>query len=137
MRPLYAETETAESTPPEAELISRANRIHSINDDYYVTYNWASRPGIGANVLVVKLFDKENNQVQDLDITAESYMPGMSCCPAFGEQVLRLNRNGDYLVPITFTMLGVWAIILSFGNEDEQLATKANRTIELLDGKSS
>lgn len=121
---LFSEAEKIESDPLEIQLIRRANRSHSINDDYYVTYSWASRPRIGQNVLIVKLLDENRNQVQDLEISAVSSMPEMSCCPDSEEQFMRLNRNGDYLLPINFTMLGDWEVILSFW-QDEEFVTNA------------
>ena len=110
--------------------VSRARRAHTLNDNYHITYQWDSRPRIGHHVLIVKLFNKDRQQVQDLDITADAYMPSMKGAHDTGDVPMKLNNNGDYLIPVHFMMLGDWEIELKFSSEGEEL-TRAYVQLDL------
>ena len=114
----------------ESHNIARVRRAHWLNDDYYVTYQWDKRPRIGHHVLIVKLFNKDKQQVQNLEITADAYMPSMKGAHDTGDIAMRLNNSGDYLVPVHFMMLGDWEIELKFNKEGKEL-TRAYVQLDL------
>lgn len=114
----------------ESHNIARANRAHWLNDDYYITYQWDKRPRIGHHVLIVKLYNKDKQQVQELSITADAYMPSMKGAHDTGDVAMRLNNRGDYLVPVHFMMLGDWEIELKFSRDDKEL-TRAYVQLDL------
>lgn len=103
----------------EINTIARANRDHQLVQGYTVRYSWSKRPSIGTTILVLKVFDQNGVQTQDLAISAVASMPSMSCCTAEGENFFHNNRNGDYVTPVNFTMLGEGEIMLTFFKDDQ------------------
>jgi hypothetical protein len=69
---------------------------------------------MGPAILKIQLFDKDGKQVTDLDITGRSDMPSMRGAHDSGEVAFKLNRKGDYLLPVNIVMPGDWEIQLTF-----------------------
>ncbi|MBI5804707.1 FixH family protein [candidate division TA06 bacterium] len=84
-----------------------------IGQDFYFTYNFDKKPKMGPAVLKVQLFSKDGKKAPGWEILGRSGMPSMSGAHD-AEAVFKLNKKGDYLLPVTFVMPGEWEIKLTF-----------------------
>ena len=80
----------------------------------YFTWRFASRPQLGTTVLKVQVFKENGSRVKDLKVLGASGMPSMRGAHDTGEQPFRLNKKGDYLLPVDLVMPGDWEVVLSF-----------------------
>jgi YtkA-like len=85
-----------------------------IGEVYYFLYEFDKTPKMGMAILKVQLFDKDGKQVTDLDITGQSGMPSMKGAYSSEEVAFKLNKKGDYLLPVNVTMPGDWEVLLTF-----------------------
>ena len=85
-----------------------------IGDSLYFTYKFDKQPKMGTAILKVRVFDREGNRITRFDISGQSDMPSMRGAHDTGEHAFKLNRKGDYLLPITFVMPGEWEVKLLF-----------------------
>lgn len=84
-----------------------------IGNDFYFTYKFDKKPKMGTSILKVALFDKKNKQVKDWEVVGKSGMPSMSGAHD-AEAAFKLNKKGDYLLPVNFVMPGEWEVRLTF-----------------------
>ena len=84
-----------------------------IGQNYYFIYKFDKKPKMGTSILKVVLFDKKNKQVKDWEVVGKSGMPSMGGAHD-AEAVFKLNKKGDYLLPVNFVMPGEWEVRLTF-----------------------
>ncbi|MCX5752574.1 MAG: hypothetical protein NTW97_02875 [Candidatus Krumholzibacteria bacterium] len=85
-----------------------------IGDDAYFTYKFDKKPKLGTAFLKVQLFDKAGKQITSLGIVGISGMPSMGSAHDSGEVPFKLNKKGDYLLPVNVVMPGEWEVKLVF-----------------------
>jgi hypothetical protein len=85
-----------------------------IGADYYFIYQFDKRPQMGMAILKIQLFDKSGKRVTDLDILGDYGMPSMRGAHDSGDQPFKLNKKGDYLLPVNIVMAGEWEVKLTF-----------------------
>ncbi len=85
-----------------------------IGDDVYFTWKFDKKPKLGTAFLKVRLFDKKGAQITSLDVTGASDMPSMRGAHDSGEVPFKLNKKGDYLLPVNVVMPGEWEVKLVF-----------------------
>jgi hypothetical protein len=85
-----------------------------IDQDYSFTYDFDQRPKMGTAILIVKLFDKNGERRTDLEIIGNSGMPSMSGAHDSGDVPFKLNKKGNYLLPVSVVMAGGWEVKLAF-----------------------
>jgi hypothetical protein len=111
-----------EAVKIETQLIPSAKKAHWIDENYYVEYQWNKKPKIGTFLLQFNVFDKNKTRVTNLDITADAFMPSMKGSHDTGDRPMKLNKKGEYVVPVYFMMLGDWEILLKIKDGDKNLA---------------
>jgi hypothetical protein len=99
---------------PEFKDLPKAGKKCWIGEVYYFVYEFDRTPKMGTAILKVRLFDKDGTQVTDLDITGQSGMPSMRGAHDSGEMAFKLNKKGDYLLPVNIVMPGDWEVRLTF-----------------------
>ncbi|MGD1010859.1 MAG: FixH family protein [Candidatus Aminicenantales bacterium] len=99
---------------PEFKDLPKAGKKCWIGEVYYFIYEFDRTPKIGTAILKIRLFDKDGKQVTDLDITGQSDMPSMRGAHDSGEVAFKLNKKGDYLLPVNIVMPGDWEVRLTF-----------------------
>jgi hypothetical protein len=92
-----------------------------IGDDMYFTWKFDKKPKLGTAFLKVQLFDKKGAQIKSLDVTGASDMPSMRGAHDSGEVPFKLNKKGDYLLPVNVVMPGEWEVKLIFLKGKEPL----------------
>ena len=103
-----------QAQPPEFKDLPKAVQKCWIGEVNYFIYEFDKTPKMGTVILKVQLFDKEGKQVSDLDITGRSDMPSMRGAHDSGEVAFKLNKKGDYLMPVSIVMPGGWEVRLTF-----------------------
>lgn len=99
---------------PEFKDLPKAGKKCWIGEVNYFVYEFDKTPKMGMAILKVRLFDKDGKQVSDLDITGRTDMPSMRGAHDSGEVAFKLNRKGDYLLPVNVVMPGGWEVLLTF-----------------------
>jgi len=85
-----------------------------IGADYYFIYQFDRRPQLGTAILKIQLFDKSGNRSTDLNIVGSYGMPSMKGAHDSGNRPFKLNKKGDYLLPVNIVMAGEWEVKLTF-----------------------
>jgi hypothetical protein len=99
---------------PEFKDLPKAGKKCWIGEVYYFIYGFDRTPKMGTAILKIQLFDKDGKQVTDLDIIGQSDMPSMRGAHDSGEVAFKLNKKGDYLMPVNIVMPGDWEVRLAF-----------------------
>ena len=99
---------------PEFKDLPKAGKKCWIGEVNYFIYEFDKTPKMGTAILKVRLFDKDGKQVADLDISGRSDMPSMRGAHDSGEVAFKLNKKGDYLMPVNIVMPGGWEVLLTF-----------------------
>ena len=85
-----------------------------IGEDYYFVYKFDKTPKMGTVILKVQLFNKKGKRSTDLNLNGSYGMPSMESAHDYGEQSFKLNKKGDYLLPVNVVMPGEWEVKLTF-----------------------
>ncbi len=99
---------------PAFKDLPKAGQKCWIGEVNYFIWEFDKTPKMGTVILKVQLFDKDGKQVSDLDITGRSDMPSMRGAHDSGEVAFKLNKKGDYLMPVSIVMPGGWEVLLNF-----------------------
>ena len=99
---------------PEFKDLPKAGKKCWIGEVYYFLYEFDKTPKMGTAILKIRLFDKDGKQVTDLEIIGQSDMPSMRGAHDSGEVAFKLNKKGDYLLPVNVVMPGDWEVLLTF-----------------------
>jgi hypothetical protein len=104
-------------TPPYSELPGFGKKC-PIDEQYYFTYEFAEKPKMGTAILRVRIIDQDGNQTTAFSVLGRSDMPAMAGGHDSGEQEFKLNKRGDYLLPVNIVMPGEWEVKLTFRRGD-------------------
>ena len=91
-----------------------AGHTTSIGKDLVVTYDFDKKPSMGMVIVKLRIFNKKGDRVTSLKVTGDSGMPSMRGAHDSGETLFKLNRKGDYLLPVNVVMPGDWEIKVKF-----------------------
>lgn len=85
-----------------------------IDETAYFTWEFVAKPKMGPAILKIQVFDASGGRRTDLAIVGRSDMPSMRGAHDSGDAAFKLNRKGDYLLPVDIVMPGDWEILLTF-----------------------
>jgi len=85
-----------------------------IGEALYFIYEFDRTPKMGTAILKIRVYEKNGAQVSDLNISGRSDMPSMRGAHDSGEVDFKLNKKGDYLLPVNIVMPGDWEVQLMF-----------------------
>ena len=92
-----------------------------INDTAYFTFEFTSKPALGVVVARVRLFDANDTPITEgFTITGDSGMPSMRHHDS-GDIPFKLNKKGDYLLPVNVVMPGTWRVKVTVAKEQTTL----------------
>ena len=100
-------------TPEYSELPGPGKKCR-IDDEFHFTYEFTEKPRMGTAILRVRIFDREGNQSTAFTVLSRYDMPSMAGAHDSGEQEFKLNKKGDYLLPVNIAMPGEWEVKLTF-----------------------
>jgi len=102
-------------------LLPKAGEKCWINGDHYLIYEFDKKPQMGTIILKIQVFTKDGKQNSSFDIVGDSGMPSMKGAHDAGLQAFKLNKKGDYLLPVNVVMPGEWEIRINVVKEKENL----------------
>jgi len=85
-----------------------------IHEEMYFIYKFSEKPKMGTVILIVQVFNKKGAQLTPFTIKGRSDMPSMRGAHDSGDQEFKLNKKGDYLLPVNIVMPGDWEVRLTF-----------------------
>jgi len=91
-----------------------AGKKIKLDDSHYFIYSFDKKPKMGTNILKIQVFDRDGKRDTSYEITGSSGMPSMGSAHDTGEQPFKLNKQGDYLLPVDVVMPGEWEVELQF-----------------------
>ncbi len=109
----------AQTTEPVFELLPGPGKTCRIGVTYTFTYEFDKTPKMGMAILKIRLYDETGKRTTSLDISGRSDMPSMSGAHDSGEVLFKLNKKGDYLLPVNIVMPGEWEVRLVFSLNKE------------------
>lgn len=98
-----------------------------IDDEFQFTYEFTEKPRLGTAILRVRVFDRDGDRSTAFTVLGRSDMPSMSGAHDSGDQEFKLNKKGDYLLPVNIVMPGEWEIKLTFKRGDTVVVRGAFR----------
>jgi len=107
--------------------VLKAGQKYWIGDDWYFVYNFDKKPQMGTIIMKVQVFAKDGNQDSSMEITGSADMPSMKGAHSTGDQLFKLNKKGDYLLPVNVVMPGEWEIVLNFLKDKRPIYTGSVR----------
>lgn len=85
----------------------------------YFVYKFVEQPKLGTAILKIQVFDKSGQRLTELGIEADYGMPSMPGAHDSGDVSFKLNKKGDYLLPVNIVMPGEWEMKLTFFKNKE------------------
>ena len=92
-----------------------------INKDHYFTYEFAKKPSMGTVVLRVRVFDNNGKQITPYAVFGDYGMPSMRGHHDSGKQQFKLNKRGDYLLPVNIVMPGDWDVTITIEKDGKAI----------------
>ena len=105
---------TPQGQEPMFQDLPKSGKKCWIGEVNYFTWEFDKTPKMGTAILIVKLYDKDGKRVSDLAVAGRSDMPSMRGAHDSGEVAFKLNKAGDYLLPVSVVMPGDWEVLLTF-----------------------
>jgi len=99
---------------PVFQDLPRSGKKCWIGEVNYFTWEFDRTPKMGTSILVIKLYDKDGKRVSDLTVSGRTDMPSMRGAHDSGEVAFKMNKAGDYLMPVNVVMPGDWEVLLTF-----------------------
>lgn len=84
-----------------------------VGKDYYLIYGFDKKPKLGTIIMKIELYTADGKRDTSLEILGDSGMPSMRGAHETGEQLFRISKKGDYLLPINIVMPGDWEVRLT------------------------
>ena len=103
--------------------VLKAGQKQSIGDAHYFVYDFDKKPQMGTIIMKIQVFTKDGKQDSSLEITGSADMPSMKGAHSTGEQLFRLNKKGNYLLPLNVVMPGEWEVVLNFLKDKKPIYT--------------
>lgn len=98
----------------EPVMLAAAGKKNVLDAGHYFTWEFDRTPKMGTAILKVRIFDKAGEQVTAFEVTGRSDMPSMRGAHDSGDVAFKLNKKGDYLLPVNIVMPGDWEVVLTF-----------------------
>lgn len=112
--PVPAVSEVSAAEQSAGPVVLKAGQKYWIGDQYYFIYNFDKRPQMGTVIMKIQVFSKDGKQDTSLEITGDVDMPSMKGAHSSGNQIFKINKKGDYLLPVNVVMPGEWEVVLNF-----------------------
>lgn len=107
--------------------VLKAGQKHWIGEEYYFVYNFDKRPQMGTIIMKIQVFTKDGKQDTSFEITGDADMPSMKGAHSSGNQLFKMNKKGDYLLPVNVVMPGEWEVVLNFLKDKKPIYTGSVR----------
>lgn len=113
----FAPKASEETTAP----VLKAGEKINLDVDHYFVYSFDKKPQMGTVIMKIQVFDSTGKQDSPYDITGDLGMPSMRGAHDTGARPFKLNKKGDYLLPVDVVMPGGWELLLQFYRENKPI----------------
>lgn len=100
-----------------AVLPAQGDRI-SLPDGGWFTWEFTEKPKIATVIAKVKVFASDGSRAASYGVIGEYGMPSMRYHDS-GPVEFKLNKRGDYLLPVEIVMPGEWQLTIRVKDEKE------------------
>ena len=107
--------------------VLKAGQKYPVGEDYSFSYTFDKRPQMGTIIMKIQVFTKDGKQDTSLEITGDADMPNMKGAHSSGNQLFKMNKKGDYLLPVNVVMPGDWEVVLNFLKDKKPIYTGSVR----------
>jgi hypothetical protein len=87
-----------------------------IDSKNYFICNFDHKPKKGNAILVIRVYKQNGQRSRDYIISGKTGMADMKMHDS-EETQLKLNKTGDYLLPVNIVMAGAWEVTISIKNK--------------------
>lgn len=101
-------------------VLSGEGDKNALPDGAWFVWKFDKKPQLGTVVAVVRIFDKDGGRVTSCEVTGESGMPSMRYHDT-GKVKFRLNKKGDYLLPVDVVMAGEWELVIRVMKDGKEI----------------
>jgi hypothetical protein len=123
--PAYSRTSVSTGAPalrqaenPEYAELPGFGKTCRIDEEFTFTYEFTEKPRMGTAILRIRVFGPDETQSTAFTVLGRYDMPSMAGAHDSGEQEFKLNKKGDYLLPVNIAMPGAWEVKLTFMRGD-------------------
>jgi hypothetical protein len=96
-------------------------KTYPLDEGLSFVFGFDRKPQLGTLIVRVQVFSKEGRQDTSLTITGNADMPSMRGAHSTGVRPFQLNRKGDYLLPVSVVMPGVWEVNITFNRQGKPI----------------
>ncbi|OGR81742.1 MAG: hypothetical protein A2X32_09675 [Elusimicrobia bacterium GWC2_64_44] len=116
---------TAAAVKPEAavmvpETLAAQGRKNPLPGGGWFTWKFDKKPQLGALFVKVQIFNKDKEKDTSYELTGESGMPSMPYHDT-GKVYFKLNKKGDYLLPVDVVMAGEWRLVIRLMKDGKEV----------------
>jgi hypothetical protein len=104
-------------------ILSREGKKIDLPGGMYFTYQFSSKPALGSTVLKISVYSSSKKKNTNLEIKGSYDMPEMRGMGGSEGALFKLNKKGDYLLPITITMPGNWEVVVTIKDKTSIIFT--------------
>jgi hypothetical protein len=128
-RPAQSAGRSALQENPIAEFLElpSSGKKCRIDGEFHFTYEFTEKPRLGTAILRIRIFDRDGRRSTAFTVLGRSDMPAMAGAHDSGDQEFKLNKKGDYLLPVNIVMPGEWEIKLILKRGETTVARGAFR----------
>jgi hypothetical protein len=112
-----ADTTTPKAEPVYKELPGQGKKVQ-LDDKSYFIYKFDKKPKMGTAILKVQIFDQKGKKDTTLTVTGHYGMPSMKGAHDASAD-FKLNKKGNYVMPVNVVMPGEWEIKLDFKQKEK------------------
>jgi len=112
-----ADTSAPKAAPVYKELPGQDKKVQ-LDENTYFIYKFDKKPKMGMSILKIQVFNQKGKRDTTLAITGHSGMPSMRGAHD-ATAAFKLNKKGDYLMPVNVVMPGQWEIKLDLKKADK------------------
>ncbi|RJR16875.1 MAG: hypothetical protein C4582_13880 [Desulfobacteraceae bacterium] len=105
----------------------KVGQTYWIGNDYYFVCQFDKKPQMGTLIMKIQIFTKNGSQDSSFEITGNADMPSMRGAHGTGDKYFKVNKKGDYLLPISVVMPGEWEVELKFLKDKKSVYTGSVR----------
>jgi hypothetical protein len=91
--------------------LAAAGKKNPLPGGGWFTWRFDKKPQLGTVFVKVQIFNKDNQKDTSYEVTGESGMPSMPYHDT-GLVYFKLNKKGDYLLPVDVVMTGEWRLVI-------------------------
>lgn len=108
---------TAPAIKRDYQLLPKPGEKIPLGTRHYFTYGFAKQPKLGAAIMRVEIFTRDNARDTSFVVKGDADMPSMRGAHSMGDKEFSRSAKGVYLLPVRLVMPGDWEVSFTFIKE--------------------